>query len=55
MDKDIVLTFKTQKSKEERNFALVGKDFDGYAAIASFYPSFGSDSFIQRTYLNIFL
>lgn len=43
MDKDIVFTFQTQKSREERNFALVGKDFAGYAAIASFYPSFGSD------------
>ena len=42
MDKDIVFTFKTQKSREERSFALVGKDFDGYAAIASFYPSFGA-------------
>lgn len=47
MDKDIVFTFKTQKSREERSFALVGKDFDGYAAIASFYPSFGSD-FIRQ-------
>jgi len=43
MDKDIVFTFKTQKAREERSFSLVGKDFDGYAAIASFYPSFGKD------------
>ena len=43
MNKDIVFTFKTQKSREERSFALMGKDFDGYAAIASFYPSFGID------------
>ncbi len=43
MDKDIVFTFKTQRAREERSFALVGKDFDGYAAIASFYPSFGKD------------
>ncbi len=43
MDKDIVFTFKTQKSREERSFTLVGKDFDRYAAIASFYPSFGAD------------
>jgi Ca-activated chloride channel family protein len=43
MDKDIVFTFKTQKARNERSFSLVGKDFDGYAAIASFYPSFGKD------------
>ena len=43
MDKDIVLTFNTQKCRAARSFALVGKDFDGYAAIASFYPSFGTD------------
>jgi len=43
MDKDIVFTFKTHKSREDRSFTLVGKDFDGYAAIASFYPSFGND------------
>ena len=43
MDKDIVFTFKTNKSREERSFALIGKDIDGYATIASFYPSFGSD------------
>ena len=40
MNKDIVFTFKTQKAREQRGFALLGKDFDGYAAIASFYPSF---------------
>jgi uncharacterized protein YegL len=43
MDKDIVFTFKTQRARKERSFTLVGKDFDGYAAIASFYPSFGKD------------
>ncbi len=43
MDKDIVFTFKTQRARDERSFAMVGKDFDGYAAIASFYPSFGKD------------
>ena len=43
MDKDIVFTFKTQRAREERSFTLVGKDFDGYATIASFYPSFGTD------------
>ena len=43
MDKDIVFTFKTKKAREERAFTLVGKDFDGYSSIASFYPSFGKD------------
>jgi len=41
MDKDIVFTFKTVKARNERSFALVDRDFEGYAAIASFYPSFG--------------
>ena len=43
MNKDIVFTFKTQKDREDRAFALIGKDIDGYATIASFYPSFGKD------------
>ena len=48
MNKDIVFTFKTMKSKEERSFALLGKSLDGYSAIASFYPSFGSD-FVKKS------
>ncbi len=48
MNKDIVFTFKTTKSKEDRSFALLGKSLDGYSAIASFYPSFGSD-FIKKS------
>ena len=40
MDKDIVFTFKTDKKRDKRSFALIGKDFNGYAAIASFYPTF---------------
>ena len=40
MNKDIVFTFKTDKKRDKRSFALTGKDFNGYAAIASFYPTF---------------
>lgn len=39
MDRDITLTFDTVKNKENRSFALSGRSVDGYAAIASFYPS----------------
>jgi len=39
MERDIVLTFDTVKNKENRSFALFGRSVDGYAAIASFYPS----------------
>jgi len=43
MNKDLVFTFATDKSREERSFALLGKEREGYAAIASFYPSFGEE------------
>lgn len=39
MERDITLTFDTAKDKENRSFALSGRSVDGYAAIASFYPS----------------
>lgn len=39
MDRDIALTFDTVKNKENRSFALSGGSVDGYAVIASFYPS----------------
>lgn len=39
MERDITLTFDTAKNKENRSFALSGRSVDGYAAIASFYPS----------------
>jgi Ca-activated chloride channel family protein len=39
IERDIVLTFDTVKNKENRSFALFGGSIDGYAAIASFYPS----------------
>lgn len=42
MDRDITLTFDTAKEKENRSFALFGSSVDGYAAIASFYPSLDS-------------
>lgn len=44
MDRDITLTFDTAKEKENRSFALFGSSVDGYAAIASFYPSLKSES-----------
>jgi len=40
MERDITLTFDTDKNQESRSFALCGKGVEGYAAIASFYPSF---------------
>lgn len=39
MDRDITLIFDTAKNKENRSFAISGRSVDGYAAIASFYPS----------------
>lgn len=39
MERDITLIFDTEKNKENRSFALFGNSIDGYAAIASFYPS----------------
>ena len=40
MDKDLVVTFTTDKAKEARSFTLLGRDLEGYAAIASFFPTF---------------
>ena len=39
MNKDITLTFDTKKAKENRSFAIADQGIEGYAAIASFYPS----------------
>ncbi|OQX75133.1 MAG: hypothetical protein B6D59_00310, partial [Campylobacteraceae bacterium 4484_4] len=40
MNRDIVFIFQTEKAPQRRSFGLIGRDFRGYAAIASFYPTF---------------
>ena len=39
MDRDITIIIESKKERSNRSFALVGKDFEGYSAIASFFPS----------------
>lgn len=47
MDRDITIIMESKEKREERSFAIVGKDFDGYTAIASFYPSIDANYTIQ--------
>ncbi|WP_457597432.1 VIT domain-containing protein [Hydrogenimonas sp.] len=44
MDKTIVVDFVSEAERAAKRFALVGRDFDGYAAIVSFHPDFGIDA-----------